>query len=70
MTTIGKRSPTVYPLDVPGFPRQLAAALESLAGGQVGFTLADSDESLSWAFAAAEPRPAWPRSGRRRRGRR
>jgi hypothetical protein len=54
VTSIGKRSPTVYPLTLPGFPRQLAAALESLAGARVGFTLADSDESLTWAFRAAE----------------
>jgi hypothetical protein len=54
VTTIGKRSPTVYPLTLPGFPRQLAAALESLAGAKIGFTLADSDESLTWAYRSAE----------------
>jgi hypothetical protein len=50
VTTIGKRSPTVYPLELPGFPRQLAAALESLAGGKIGVTVADSNESLTWAL--------------------
>jgi hypothetical protein len=54
VTSIGKRSPTVYPLTIPGFPRQLAAALESLAGARVGFTVADSDESLTWAYRSAE----------------
>ena len=52
VTTIGKRSPTVYALTLPGFPRQLAAALESLAAGRFGATVADSDESLTWAFRA------------------
>jgi len=52
VTTIGKRSPTVYALTLPGFPRQLAAALESLAGGRLGLSVADSDESLTWAFRA------------------
>ncbi|MGZ3408205.1 MAG: hypothetical protein ACXVAN_17270, partial [Polyangia bacterium] len=55
VTTIGKRSPTVYAVNVPGFPRQLAAALESLSGGRVAFTLADSDEALTWAFGKGEP---------------
>ena len=54
VTTIGKRSPTVYPFTMPGFPRQLAAALESLAGAKVGFTVADSDDSLTWAFRSSE----------------
>jgi len=54
VTTIGKRSPTIYPLTLPGFPRQLAAAIESLAGGKIGFTVADSDDSLSWAYRTAE----------------
>jgi hypothetical protein len=54
VTSIGKRSPTVYPVTLPGMPRQLAAALESLAGGRLGFTLADSDETLTWAFRTAE----------------
>jgi hypothetical protein len=53
-TTIGKRAPTVYSLAIPGMPRQVAAALETLAAGRVGFTLADSDESLSWAFRAGD----------------
>jgi hypothetical protein len=52
VTTIGKRSPTVYALTLPGFPRQLAAALEALAGGRLGLSVADSDESLTWAFRA------------------
>ncbi len=55
VTPIGKRSPTVYPLNIPGFPRQLAAALESLASNKLGFTVADSDESLTWAYRTAEP---------------
>lgn len=54
VTTIGKRSPTVYPLQVPGMPRELAAALESLVAGKLAFTVADSDDSLRWAFRAAE----------------
>ena len=54
VTTIGKRSPTIYPLSLPGFPRQLAAALESLAAGRVGLTVADSDDSLTWAYRTAE----------------
>jgi hypothetical protein len=54
VTTIGKRSPTVYAVNVPGLPRQVAAALESLAGGKVAFTIADSDEALTWAFRSAE----------------
>ena len=54
VTSVGKRSPTVYPLTLPGLPRPLAAAIETLAGGRIAFTLADSDESLTWAFRAAE----------------
>jgi hypothetical protein len=49
-TNIGKRSPTVYGLTIPGLPKQVTAALETLAAGRVGFTVADSDDSLSWAF--------------------
>ncbi|MDB4970680.1 MAG: hypothetical protein JWN44_6369 [Myxococcales bacterium] len=61
VTTIGKRSPTVYAFSIPGFPRQLAAAMESLAGGKLGFTVADSDDSLSWAFRGdATPAPSAP----------
>ncbi|HEX8951083.1 MAG TPA: hypothetical protein VF945_04525, partial [Polyangia bacterium] len=60
VTTIGKRSPTIFPLSVPGLPRQLAAALESLAAGRVGFTVADSDESLSWAYRTAQPPASAP----------
>lgn len=54
VTSIGKRSPTIYPLTLPGFPRQLAAALESLDAGRIGLTVADSDESLTWAYRTAE----------------
>ena len=53
-TTIGRRSPTVYGLAIPGLPRQVSAALETLAGGRVGFTVADSDESLTWAFRSGD----------------
>jgi hypothetical protein len=53
-TNIGKRSPTVYGLNIPGLPRQVTAALETLAGGRVGFTVADSDESLTWAFRSGD----------------
>lgn len=53
VTSIGKRSPTIYPLTLPGFPRQLAAALESLAAGRIGLTVADSDETLTWAYRTA-----------------
>jgi hypothetical protein len=63
VTTIGKRSPTIYPLILPGFPRQLAAALESLAGGRLGFAVADSDESLTWAYRAAELPTSAPEGG-------
>jgi hypothetical protein len=49
-TTIGKRSPTVYPMQLPGFPRQLQAAIESLASGRIGLTVADSEDSLTWAY--------------------
>src|SRR5207245_1278236 len=51
---VGKRAPTVYPVALPGMPRELAVALESLAGGQLGFTVADSDESLKWAYRSTE----------------
>ncbi|MCU1280528.1 MAG: hypothetical protein JWM53_4074 [bacterium] len=64
VTTIGKRSPTVYAVNVPGFPRQLAAALESLTGGKVGFTLGDSDEALTWAYRAAELPQSAPEGGK------
>jgi hypothetical protein len=61
VTTVGKRSPTVYQMQLPGFPRSLQAALESLAGGKLGFTVADSDDSLSWAFRTNEmPSTAMP----------
>jgi len=61
VTTMGKRSPTVYSFVLPGIPRQMAAALETLAGGRLGFTVADSDDSLSWAFRGdATPAPAAP----------
>ena len=53
-TPIGKRSPTVYDLAIPGLPRQVSAALETLAGGRVGFTVADSAESLTWAFRTGD----------------
>jgi hypothetical protein len=52
-TSIGKRSATVYSLQIPGMPKSAAAALESLQGNRVAFTLADSDESLNWAYKAA-----------------
>ena len=61
-TTLGKRAPTVYSLAIPGIRGSFAAALETLAAGRVDFTLADSDESLSWPSAPAMPR-------RRRRAR-
>ena len=64
VTTIGKRSPTVYAVNIPGFPRQLAAALESLAGGKVAFTVADSDEALTWAFRSAELPTSAPADGK------
>lgn len=61
VTTVGKRSPTVYQMQLPGFPRALQAALESLAGGRLGFTVADSDDSLSWAYRTNEvPSTATP----------
>jgi hypothetical protein len=53
-TSIGKRSPTVYGLNIPGLPRQVTAALETLTGGRVGFTVADSDDSLTWAFRSGD----------------
>lgn len=54
VTTIGKRSPTVYQMQLPGLPRNVQAALESLAGGRLGFTVADSDDSLTWAYRTNE----------------
>jgi hypothetical protein len=54
VTTMGKRSPTVYSLQLPGMGRSAAAALESLAGNRLGFTVADSDESLAWAYKAGD----------------
>ena len=53
-TTIGKRAPTVYGLNLPGMPRPVTAALETLTGGRVGFTIADSDESLTWAYRSGD----------------
>jgi hypothetical protein len=55
VTTLGARSPTVYSLLLPGFPRRLTAALETLTGGRLGLTVADSDDSLGWAYRASEP---------------
>jgi hypothetical protein len=52
-TPLGKRTPTVYPLQLPGLSRPAAAALEGLGGGRVGFTVADSEETLGWAFKAS-----------------
>ncbi len=62
VTPMGKRSPTIYSLALPGLPRPLSAALEALAAGRLGFTVADSEESLSWAYRSAEP-PASPPAG-------
>ena len=44
----------------PAFPRPLSAARESLTSGKLALTVADSDDSLSWASAgrhAAASRP-------------
>ena len=60
VTTIGARSPTVYPLSLPGLPHEVAAAIESLAAGKLGFTVADSQDSLSWAFRGDEAPPTTP----------
>jgi hypothetical protein len=54
-TTLGRRSPTVYSVQLPGLAKPAAAALESLAGNRIGFTVADSDESLAWAYRAGAP---------------
>jgi len=54
VTSIGKRSPTVYAMAPPALPRQLIAAIESLAGGKIGLTIADSEDSLTWAYRTAE----------------
>jgi hypothetical protein len=57
VTPIGKRSPTVYAMQLPGMGHAAAAALEVLAGNRLGFTVADSDESLAWAYKAGSGAP-------------
>lgn len=56
--TFGKRTPTLYSMTLPGLAQPAAAALETLAGSRVGFTVADSEDSLRWAYKAGEAAPA------------
>ncbi len=55
---MGARSPTVYHIDVEGQPA--AAAIESPAAGPLAFTLADSDETISWSYRTATRMPNAP----------
>jgi hypothetical protein len=57
-TAVGKRKPTVYRLAVEGMTA--VAAVEALPGGPVAFTIADSDDTLGWAFRTATRMPGAP----------
>lgn len=54
-TPMGKRTPSLYRLALGG--TQATAALDALPAGPLAFTLADSDESVGWAYQAAVPLP-------------
>jgi hypothetical protein len=52
---LGGRSPNVYRIEIEGQPA--SAAVESLAAGPMAFTLADSDDSIGWAYRSATRMP-------------
>ena len=62
VTPIGKRSPTVYPLNIPGFPRQLAAGARVARRQQARLHARRlgrvADVGLSHRRAAGRARPA------------
>ncbi len=52
---VGKRAPTIYSLKMPDSSRPaFAVGLENVAGGRFGLAVADSDESLKWAYKAGD----------------
>ena len=53
-TPVGTRSPTIYTLRIPETAHgPLAVGLENV-GGRLGLTVADSDESLKWAYKTGD----------------
>jgi hypothetical protein len=55
VTKVGKRSPTIYSLQLPDSSRPpLAVGLETMAGGRFGLAVGDSDESLAWAYKTGD----------------
>ena len=55
MTKIGQRSPTIYSLKLPDSARPpLAVGLETLPAGRFSLSVADSDESLAWAYKTGD----------------
>jgi hypothetical protein len=58
--SIGKRSATIYPFKVPDAAYTATIGIDALAQKRFGLTVADSEESLGWAYRAGDAATAHP----------
>jgi hypothetical protein len=58
--TIGKRSAMVYPLSLPGYSFNATVGIDTLPARRFQLTVADSEDSLGWAYRAGDAATARP----------
>jgi hypothetical protein len=58
--TIGKRSAMIYPFSLPGFAFNATVGIDALPAKRFQLTIADSEDSLGWAYRAGDAATARP----------